>query len=255
MKRIMISFILIIFLIFITLALHKFDEEYSSMAKTEATICESIDNRKCSDGNEIKTETYEPIKDEAILKDETNDSTTDIIVDKIIDDKLYSSVGTFSDDIESDSDLNCGNTELEDQKKDVEPLIRVSNVTVSPGNIARISVNIENNPGILGVSLRVFFDETIVELINAENGKAFRNVLNMSSSPEFRNGSLFLWDGEYLQEGQVCDGEILEMEFRIKKTASADKIPITLVIDDGSVWDNDLRVLNVKIENGYINII
>lgn len=134
------------------------------------------------------------------------------------------------------------------------PTIIVSNVMAKPGDKVTVTASIVNNPGILGMSMMLSYDDRIMKLINVENGEAVRAVLNMSNSNSFENGCVFLWDGENITLDQIHDGDILVLEFQVAENAPAGKTPILLTSDEGGTVNNDLQVLDVTIENGFIII-
>ena len=138
-------------------------------------------------------------------------------------------------------------------KKD-SAIIRISEAAASPGDDVRIIAEIENNPGILGMTLNIDYDENNMQLTKAENGKIFENKLDMTTSKELTSGSRFVWDGIEMDEKDVEDGEFLIMSFHIPDSAQAGKYPIELSCNLGDAVDNDLVSVELNIEKGYITI-
>lgn len=134
------------------------------------------------------------------------------------------------------------------------PTIVVSDVSTEPGGKVTVTAKIVNNPGILGMSMTLSYDESVMELINVKNGDAFNDVLTMTNSKSLDSGCIFLWDGEDITSDQVLDGEILVLEFRMSKSAPAGKTPILLTCDKDGVVDKELQMVDIAIENGFITI-
>lgn len=134
------------------------------------------------------------------------------------------------------------------------PKISVDDVIAKPGDEIKIKAVLKNNPGILGMALNVYYDENNLELQSVENGEAFKNILDLTSSKEMNSGTRFLWDGIELSPNDIKDGTILIMNFKVKKNASKGKYPVTLKCSDGDIVNMDLDNVFLQIENGYITV-
>ena len=157
----------------------------------------------------------------------------------------------------SNTGSNAGSKAISDSgSKMIEnsnnPFITISEATALPGKDVRIIANIENNPGILGMTLTLNFDETALKLEKAESGNAFRDVLDFTPSKTLSSGSRFVWDGVDITNDKIKDGEILIMDFHILENAESGKYPIYLNCADGDIVDNNLQAVSVTIEIGYI---
>lgn len=148
---------------------------------------------------------------------------------------------------------------VEDFVADVEwqstlPTIYVENAEAAPGNTVQIAVKIRNNPGILGMSLSVYYDETQCTLQKSKSGKALKGVLDFTASKDLKSGARFVWDGTAISEADVRDGEILVMTFKVHKKADKKICPITLKYFEDDIVDNNLVSIYPQIENGAILI-
>lgn len=143
---------------------------------------------------------------------------------------------------------------IEQAEKNEFPAIVVSNEQAKPGQTVVVKVTLVNNPGILGTSMTLSYDESAMTLLKAENGEAFNNVLTMSRSKQLGNGCVFLWDGEDVSEDEIFDGTILTLEFQISESASAGKVPILLLNTEGGTVDANLENVELISENGVITI-
>lgn len=133
-------------------------------------------------------------------------------------------------------------------------MVLVSNTSAKPGETVEVSANLVNNPGVLGMMMTLSYDESVLELVSAKSGEAFKDVLTFTTSKELGNGCVFLWDGESVEESEVKDGSILTLEFKVKKSAEAKKVPISLICSEGGTIDEKLKEIEVVVENGYIVI-
>ena len=134
------------------------------------------------------------------------------------------------------------------------PTITVDTVTGNPGDEVQITAKIKNNPGILGMILTVYYDDSKCTLTSVESGDALKDVLDFTASGKLENGARFVWDGVEIAEDKIKDGNILIMNFRINKNAVGN-CPITLKYFDNDIVDNNISGIYPQIKNGAINII
>lgn len=132
------------------------------------------------------------------------------------------------------------------------PLITVNSAGAKAGENVQIKAEISSNPGILGMTLIAYFDETYCTLEKAESGEAFNEVLDMTASGALNSGVKFMWDGIDLTDEQIKDGTILVLDFRIADNAPEGKIPITIKCYNGDIVDRNLETLSLQIVNGSI---
>lgn len=145
-------------------------------------------------------------------------------------------------------------TRIEQAEKDGQPVLIVSNAEGKPGDTVKIAANIVNNPGILGMTLTLSYDENVLKLLKADMGEAFKDILDMSHSKELESGCVFLWDGETISDEQIVDGELLVMEFKILKEAANGVSTVQLICNEDSTINNNLEVLDVSVEKGVVTI-
>lgn len=170
---------------------------------------------------------------------------------EITEDQNNSAVGSSGNNTNS-KDESIGDHEAE---KNMYSQIVVDNVYAKPGDEVQVSVTLNNNPGVLGMALTVYYDETNLTLQSIENGEAFQDVLDLTPSKTLNSGIRFLWDGIDIAENDIKDGTILTMNFKVNGNAQEGIYPITLKYSDGDIVDKNLASVSPQIENGYITII
>ena len=113
----------------------------------------------------------------------------------------------------------------ESSNTDAVSVISVNNAYGKAGTVVNVSVVIENNPGILGLTLALEFDESILTLLDIKNGSAFSNMSFTPPKGEaLKSGCLLLWDAESVSEEDINDGVIATLSFQIADTAAADDL-------------------------------
>ena len=130
----------------------------------------------------------------------------------------------------------------------------VSSANAKQGDEVILAVTVINNPGILGMSATLSFDENVMTLASAEKGEAFGDTMELTHSATLGSGCVFLWDGLDLEPEQILDGDLLYLKFKLSDSAPSGKYPVSFVLDMDGVYDKELALVNVTVENGYITI-
>ena len=144
---------------------------------------------------------------------------------------------------------------VEAQSEMGAPTIVVTSVTASPGDAdVEVHITIHNNPGILGMTLSVLYDDTVLILKDAENGGAFLNVLTLTQPGKYAPQCRFVWDGQEIIADDVRDGDILVLRFDIADQVESGVFPIAVFYNDGDIIDNELAPITVAVNNGIAEI-
>ena len=178
-----------------------------------------------------------------------------LLIGSLIGYTVWKNLSAREENLDTEELISDRNNErIEQANQNGTPGIVVSSAKAKPGDTVDIGVSLVHNPGILGMSFTLSYDENVLKLVKAENGKAVSEVLNMSKSNDLGNGCIFLWDGEKIEEDQIQDGEILNLEFQVLRSAPAGKSPLKLTSDEGGVVDNNLKIVSLTIDDGFISV-
>lgn len=132
--------------------------------------------------------------------------------------------------------------------------ITVESKTANPGETVQVAVSIKNNPGILGATLKLSFDEGLT-LKEATAGDAF-SYLTMTSPGKLTSPCRFSWDGQECGPEDAKDGTILNLTFDVGENVEVGKkLNISVSDNNDSIYDNDLNLVNVSTTNGAITVI
>ncbi len=142
----------------------------------------------------------------------------------------------------------------DDIKENKNPIIKVNDIEAKPGESVQVKASIKNNPGILGMTLIAYYDESYCTLESVESGDALNSVLDMTPSKTLGSGARFVWDGIDISDDQIKDGDVLLMKFRIKDNVPDIRIPITLKCYDSDAFDRDLNEVPLQTEDGSITV-
>lgn len=150
---------------------------------------------------------------------------------------------------------NVDEAYLEELRSDYQQATLVmGDVSAAAGEQVTVQVLVVHNPGILGMSGTLSYDDSVMTLESAVSGAAVSEVLDFTVSDTLNSGCRFLWDGLDIQEEQIKDGTVMELTFQISDTAQSGKYPITLTLDTDSVVNRDLAPLELDVDSGYLII-
>lgn len=139
----------------------------------------------------------------------------------------------------------------EETKKQVT--LSVQGQTVTPGTTVEVAIKIKDNPGILGATLTLKYDDGLT-LKAASTGDTFSSLV-LTKPGKLQSPCKFVWDGQEITADDIKDGTILKLSFKVSDTAKAgDSYKISVSCDDGDMVDTDLNAVAVKAEDGEISI-
>ena len=132
--------------------------------------------------------------------------------------------------------------------------IKVESETAVAGSTVTLDITIQDNPGILGMTLVVNYDESAAKLIAVENGDSLPGM-TFTTPMKLSTGCKLPWDAESVKPEDIQDGTIARLTFEVLPTvANGSSIAVELTHDPGAIIDNDMHPLTVNIENGTIHV-
>lgn len=130
--------------------------------------------------------------------------------------------------------------------------LNVADVYATPGGTVTVGVEIENNPGILGATLTVSWDEGLT-LVDSASGAAF-SELTFQAPSRYTNGCNFVWYGSSISK--AVDGPVLLLTFEVPATATdAQSYDITVSYDRRDVLDQNYNTVDLTVNNGSVRIV
>ncbi len=133
--------------------------------------------------------------------------------------------------------------------------ITLSNGSADTGENVKLSLTIENNPGIAGVELWLAYDKTMLTPVDLEVGDDFAyGMLDTNlKQPGVNAADLdmlsIVWT---TASGEAVDGVLCDITFKINESATRYN-PVTLVLNDAEdIFDNDFNNVNAQLVSGMI---
>ena len=135
-----------------------------------------------------------------------------------------------------------------------DPTILVSSATGIAGSEVTVDISIKNNPGVIAMYLKVAYDDTIMELVEAT---AFTEVFasadltppNMEINPTRVNFD------SLVTANITTNGKLVALKFRIKEGASVgDESKVEVSYNAGDILDFDMNSVHFDVENGSVEV-
>lgn len=134
-----------------------------------------------------------------------------------------------------------------------EPTVSVSSAHAKAGEkTVEIPISVYNNPGILGMTLTLEFDESILTLKKVDRGDALRE-LTFTKPKDLSDGCRILWDAESVASSEATNGVAVILTFSVSDTAPPGDYAV-IVRNYGDVINNDLEPIKMTFEDGIITV-
>lgn len=147
---------------------------------------------------------------------------------------------------------NNDKSTIQKEKKQCELI--VSKKETNLGNEVEVPIKIRNNPGVLGMTISIIYDDQYLELKDVKNGEAFSNILQFTKPNKFYNGCICLWDGIEIENQDIKDGVIATLVFYVSDKATSKTYSIGIECKENDAINNNLETIDVRVNNGQIKI-
>ena len=145
----------------------------------------------------------------------------------------------------------CGETIATEIIPTLAKLI-VNDVEAKSGSTVRVTIDIQNNPGVLGAVLTIEYDPALA-LVGAEAGGAWSSLV-FTPAGSYSNPCNFVWDG--VDTADTGDGTLLVLTFEVPANVTVGTIyNINASYTDGNVVDENVEPIDLEIDNGSIVVI
>lgn len=128
----------------------------------------------------------------------------------------------------------------------------VSEASGKAGEIVEITVSLENNPGIISVTMEIGYDASRLRLVEATDEKLLND--SIFSDSYSKNPYYLSWNDALALENTTADGVLATLRFEILSGAAAGKTAITLTFSENEVFDAELNNVPFIAQNGAVII-
>lgn len=142
----------------------------------------------------------------------------------------------------------------EEETPKAEPSICIENATASAGNTVTLAVSLQDNPGIVSLSLNVKYDAQVMKLVKAEDtGLLSGGEHKLELSSPYRLN----WANDTLTTDITENGCIAMLTFEISEDAQKGAYPIRLEFhpENGDVYNSTLNAVVFQVCDGGIAVV
>ena len=133
-----------------------------------------------------------------------------------------------------------------------KPALVVNGKAVKAGDKrVEVIVDVVNNPGILGIDFDLYYDDSVMTLVDAQSALNLEGCV-YTPAAYFKNPTTFLWD--FQDATWTQDGTVLKLYFDIAADAPAGKHEIKILYSYGNIFDADFEAIDLGVKNGNITI-
>lgn len=130
--------------------------------------------------------------------------------------------------------------------------ITVSTTSVEQGKSVKVTVSINNNPGIWGLRFNVGYNHNILTLKSADAGTVFSQG-EITAPPSLDQKEYIFMADRSDFTNTTANGELVTLTFDVKSDANIKEYPITLKLEDAITAD--ATTVDVAAVNGSVSVV
>lgn len=135
-----------------------------------------------------------------------------------------------------------------------QPALRVSDAVCSPGAEVKVTVAIENNPGLVSMSLMCTYDATLLTLVDVEDAGILGDEMH---KPEYTQPYYLTWANDTSKVNFTDNGTLVTLTFKVSEQAkggSSSAIEISYNKDNFDIYDKDAEPIDLAVYNGSVTV-
>ena len=163
---------------------------------------------------------------------------------------LFSGCNNLINSYDKTEEYSVYTETVETEENITWPSFIIENVTVSSDSSeASVIVSVQNNPGIAGALLRIYYDDRL-SLESAQPGEAFSGLDYMPPG-KMQNPCNFSWDSESAVAED--DGAVMVLHFKLPdKLLTGDSFEVRCSFRDEDIYDTNLNNVAISKAEGKI---
>ena len=134
------------------------------------------------------------------------------------------------------------------------PTIVVSSGVALIGKQVKVSISLENNPGITAMLLNVNYDTDKLQLVSVDDKG---NLGTAVHSDSLKNPYTLSWANDTATENIKYNGEVVVLTFNVLKDAQLGETPVTVTYnyDDYGIIDKDMNPIAFEVVDCVVEIV
>lgn len=134
------------------------------------------------------------------------------------------------------------------------PTILVRSGLVQQGTDIDVPIEIQNNPGIVAMLLKIHYDSTILTLTGATNGEVFQDETAVFGKDYANSPYTVLWEDSLAAQNNVSNGVMITLHFHVAEGIEGDA-EIEVAYDPFSTFNWDLNYVHFGTQSAVFTIV
>ena len=145
---------------------------------------------------------------------------------------------------------------LEEEEPEVvtDANIVVSSATTNQGKQVKVTISLENNPGIISARLNVHYDSSVMTLVGIEDKG---NLGATMHSNQFTNPYVLSWANDTILENIVFNGDIVTLVFDVAEDAQLGEyaVSVSYDYDNYDICNFDQEKVKFNVVDGVVSVV
>ncbi len=149
---------------------------------------------------------------------------------------------------------DCGMYEYEIIPKTMKGVLNVTSSKGCAGSNITVKVSVTQNPGIVSMALKLEFDQSVLELVSADDSGILGVTNHQTSNYPYR----FSWENDTLTKDITATGDVLTLVFKIKDGVSVGTktdVKLSYNFDNSDIVSAKLISREFTVNNGTVEVI
>lgn len=144
--------------------------------------------------------------------------------------------------------------EEEEPEQTTNANIVVSSVTGSKGNQIKVTISLENNPGIISMKLKVAYDSSIMTLAGVEDKGNLGIIMH---SNQFTNPYVLSWANDTALQDICFNGDVVTLIFDVVETAPEGEytVSVSYDYDNYDICNFEQEKVKFNVVNGVVRVV
>lgn len=140
------------------------------------------------------------------------------------------------------------------QAEDAEPEFVIGSAEGERGDTVSLTVSIRNNPGIIALRFSVQYDADVLSLESVTDGQLFGHGRTVFGTHLTANPYTMYWEDSLSYENYTNNGVFVTLTFRIREGAAVGESPVTLILDNNSIFDCNVHPVPFQAVSGTVTV-
>ena len=133
-----------------------------------------------------------------------------------------------------------------------EPTIEVRSASAKPGDEVTLEIYVDNNPGIMGMQLELYYDQEALQIIGGKDGGLFDEA-TISKSPS-TYPFVLLFVASDAGKNMPGNGLLAEVTFLVKEETVDGYYDVSIRYEEDCIFDADYENVRFKTLDGGIKV-